>query len=134
MESAKEQLQSTNEELISVNDELQAKNVALTQARDFAMSIVETVRQPLGVPDTELRIKMANRAFYRLFHVPPLEAEGQVVFALSDGPWDFPGLRDSLDILLQGGTSFPDFEMERDLPTVGHRTLVLRGGRIHHLA
>jgi two-component system CheB/CheR fusion protein len=133
LETTKEELQSTNQELISVNDELEAKNAALTQARDFAMSIVETVRQPLLVLDTQLRIRMANRAFCRAFQVPAPEAEGQVAYALSGGSWDFPGLRDSLDGLLQGGTSFPDFEVERDLPTVGHRTLVLGGCRIHHL-
>jgi len=33
----------------------------LVQARDFAMSIVETVRQPLLVLDTQLRIRVATR-------------------------------------------------------------------------
>jgi signal transduction histidine kinase/CheY-like chemotaxis protein len=97
------------------------------------MSIVETVRQPLLVLDMELRIKMANRAFYRLFKVSPLEAEGRVVFSLSDGPWDIPALREELDVLVHGGLSFPGFEIERDFPSVGRRFLVLGGGRIEHL-
>jgi two-component system CheB/CheR fusion protein len=134
LETAKEEMQSTNEELITVNNELEAKNAALTQARDFAMSIVETVRQPLLVLDTELRIRMANQAFCRAFQVSPRKVEGEVVYSLSHGSWDLPGLRDSLDGLLQGGISFPDFEVERDLPTVGHRILVLGGCRIHHLS
>ena len=133
LETAKEELQSANEELITVNDELQAKNTALAQARDFAMSIVETVRQPLLVLDTDLRIRMANRAFYRAFQGSPVEAEGQVIYSLSRGSWDLPGLRDSLDGLLQGGHSFPDFEVERDFPGVGRRSLVLGGCRINHL-
>jgi len=133
LETTKEELQSTNQELITVNDELEAKNAALTQARDFAMSIVETVRQPLLVLDTQLRIRMANRAFCRAFQVSAPEAGGEVVYSLARGSWDLPGLRDSLDSLLQGGISFPDFEVERDLPTVGHRILVLGGCRIHHL-
>jgi two-component system CheB/CheR fusion protein len=133
LETAKEELQSTNEELITVNDELQVKNAALGQARDFAMSIVETVRQPLLVLDTDLRIRMANRAFYRTFQASPLEAEGQVVYSLSHGRWDLPGLRDSLDGLLQGGASFPDFEVEQDFPGVGRRRLVLGGCHINHL-
>jgi two-component system CheB/CheR fusion protein len=133
LETAKEELQSTNEELITVNDELQAKNAALAQARDFAMSIVETVRQPLLVLDTDLRIRMANRAFYRTFRESPLEAEGQVVYSLAQGGWDLPGLRDALDGLLQGGQSFSDFEVEREFPGVGRRNLVVRGSRIHHL-
>ena len=133
LETAKEELQSTNEELITVNDELQAKNAALTQARDFARSIVETVRQPLIALDTDLRIRMANRAFYETFQVSPPEAEGQVVYALSRGSWDLPRLRDALEGLLQGGASFPDFEVEQDFPGVGRRNLVLGGCRIYHL-
>jgi chemotaxis methyl-accepting protein methylase/signal transduction histidine kinase/chemotaxis response regulator CheB len=134
LEAAQEELQSTNEELITVNDELEAKNAALTQARDFAMSIVETVRQPLLVLDTELRIRMANQAFCRTFQVSPREAEGELVYSLARGSWDLPGLRDALDGLLQGGLSFPDFEVEREFAGVGHRTLVLAGCRIHHLS
>jgi two-component system CheB/CheR fusion protein len=133
LETAKEELQSTNEELVTVNEELQAKNAALAQARDFAMSIVETVRQPLLVLDMELRIQMANRAFYRTFKVSPLEAEGQVIFSLSRSYWDLPGLRDSLDSLLHGRISFPDFEVEHDFPTIGRRSLVLGGCLINHL-
>ena len=133
LETAKEELQSTNEELITVNDELQAKNAALAQARDFAMSIVETVRQPLLVLDEMLRIKMANRAFYQAFQVSTSEAEGQLIYSLSSGSWDIPGLRESLEGLLQGGASFPDFEAEQDLPRVGRRSLMLGGCRLNHL-
>ncbi len=133
LETAKEELQSTNEELITVNDELQAKNTALAKARDFAMSIVETVRQPLLVLDMELRIRMANRAFYRLFQVSPLEAEGRLLSALSDGPWEIPELREELEVLVHGGISFPNVEIERDFPGVGRKSLVVAGNRIEHL-
>jgi two-component system, chemotaxis family, CheB/CheR fusion protein len=133
LETAKEELQSTNEELTTVNDELQAKNVALAQARDFAMSVVETVRQPLLVLDGELRIKMANQAFCRAFRVSPIEIEGQLIYSLARGRWDLPLLRTSLDSLLQGRNSFPDFEVEQDFADVGRRSLVLGGCRIEHL-
>jgi len=133
LETAKEELQSTNEELTTVNDELQAKNSALAQARDFAMSIVETVRQPLLVLDTDLRVKMANRAFYRTFQASPVECEGVAISALARGNWNVPGLRDALDSLLHGRQSFPDFEVEQDFPIVGRRMLVVAGCHINHL-
>jgi two-component system, chemotaxis family, CheB/CheR fusion protein len=133
LETAKEELQSTNEELVTVNDELQSKNSVLAQARDFAMSIVETIREPLLVLDTELRIKMANRAFYQTFKLSPREAEGQAIDSLSGGSWDLPGLRDSLAGLLETANSFPNFEVEHHFPTVGRRNLVLGGCRINHL-
>ena len=133
METAKEELQSTNEELVTVNDELQHKNADLAQARDFAVSIVETIRQPLLVLDTDLRIRMANRAFYRTFQILPQEAEGQSIYSLSHGSWDLPRLRAALAGLVQDGNSFPDFEVEQEFTTVGRRTLVLGGCRINHL-
>jgi signal transduction histidine kinase/ActR/RegA family two-component response regulator len=97
------------------------------------MSVVETVRQPLIVLDADLRITMANRAFYRAFHSSPLEAEGQMIYSLSAGSWDIPGLRDSMDGLLQSHKPFADLEVERDFPRVGRRNLVLGGCRINHL-
>ena len=133
LETAKEELQSTNEELITVNDELQAKNAALAQARDFAMSIVETVRQPLLLLDSDLRIRMANRAFYRTFQVSPLEAEGQIIYSLSRGSWDLPGLRDPLDGLSRAPTRFRISRSIRIFRSVGRRSLVLGGCRINHL-
>ena len=134
LETAKEELQSTNEELITVNDELQAKNVALAKARDFAMSIVETVRQPLLVLDMDLRIKMANRAFYRLFQVSPLEAEGRHVVCALRRPVGGSGTargvggsgprRQSLSRAWKSSAIFPAW---------GARFLVVGGNRIEHL-
>jgi PAS domain S-box-containing protein len=132
LETAKEELQSSNEELVTVNSELQTTNAALSQARDFAMSIVETVRQPLLVLDSQLRIRMANRAFIRAFGTSPGKAEGQSIYLLSRGLWDSAGLREALETLLQGANSFPEFEVEQEFPR-GRRTLVLGGCRINHL-
>jgi len=103
------------------------------QARDFAISIVETVRQPLLVLDTDLRIKMANRAFYRTFSSVAAGNRGQLIYALSRGSWDVPGLRDLLDGLVRGGSRFPDFGVEQEFPNVGRRNLVLGGCRINPL-
>jgi two-component system CheB/CheR fusion protein len=133
LETAKEELQSTNEELLTLNDELQAKNAALAQARDFAMSIVETIHQPLLVLDTDLRIKMANRAFYRTFHSSALQAEGQIIYSLSHGGWDIPDLRDSLNSLLAGEVSFPNYEIQRNFTGLGTRSLVLGGCHLNQL-
>ena len=41
----------------------------LEEARAFAMSIVETVREPLVILDDNLRVKSANHSFYQIFQV-----------------------------------------------------------------
>lgn len=133
LETAKEELQSTNEELITVNDELQAKNAALGQARDFAMSIVETVRQPLLVLDANLTIMMANRAFHETFRVTHLETEGKPIYEFAGESWDIPELRRALEEIAQSSNAIASFEVEKDFPRVGGRSLVLGGCRINHL-
>jgi len=39
------------------------------EIRDYAESIVDTVRKPLVLLGQDLRVKMANRAFYTTFRV-----------------------------------------------------------------
>ena len=41
----------------------------------FAQNIVDTVREPLLMLDTTLRVHSANRAFYQTFQVSPQETE-----------------------------------------------------------
>jgi PAS domain S-box-containing protein len=125
LETAKEELQSTNEELTTVNEELRSNNTALIEARDFAMSIIETAATPLLVLDIELRIRAANPAFYRAFQLSPREVNGQLLYSVANGGWDNPRLRDMLQRILPDHKSVQDFEIEQDFPGIGHRVLVL---------
>jgi PAS domain-containing protein len=44
---------------------------AVQEAREYAESIVETVREPLVVLDTDLRVISVNHSFYQAFKVTP---------------------------------------------------------------
>ena len=48
-------------------DALKRREQEIKQSRDYAVSIVETVREPLLVLDGDLRVRTANRAFYQGF-------------------------------------------------------------------
>ena len=130
LETAKEELQSTNEELTTVNEELRLKNEALKDAHNFAMLIVETAAAPLLVLDHELRIKTANRSFYRAFGMSAGETEGQLFYAIFDGCWDIPQLREMLLAVLPRPKAAYDFEMEHEFPNIGHRVLVLNARQL----
>ncbi len=125
LETAKEELQSINEELTTVNDELLSANVTLTEARDFNRSIVETAAYPLLVLDQELRIDTANGSFYQMFGIGAGDLEGQMLFSISDGCWDIPGLREMLESVLREHKTVQGFEVEQDFPDAGRKTLVL---------
>jgi PAS domain S-box-containing protein len=123
--SANEELQSLNEELTTLNEKLRSNHAALIEARDFAMLIIETAAAPLLVLDTELRIKMANPSFYRVFQVSPGEVNGQILYSISNGCWDIPHLRAMLERVLPDKKSIQDLEIEQAFPGVGRRVLVV---------
>ena len=131
LETAKEELQSTNEELSTVNEEMRARNADLQQARDFATSIVETVREPLVVLDNSLCVKKANHAFYQTFRLADHETEGRLLFDLAQGAWDDPALRALLETVLQDHQAFDEFELGTVFPQAGHKSLRMNARRLN---
>jgi two-component system CheB/CheR fusion protein len=94
-------------------------------AKRYAENIVETVREPLMVLDPDLRIVSVNRSFSEVFHLPPKEAEGKLIYELEDRQWDIPELRLLLEQIIQSKSSFNDFEIERMFLGIGRRIMLL---------
>ena len=97
----------------------------------FAQDIFDTVREPLLVLDTGLRVLSANRAFYRVFGVTPGDTEGRSVFALGSGQWDVPGLRTLLLEIIPRDRVFNDFEVSGDFPGLGRRVMLLNARKLY---
>lgn len=95
------------------------------EVRSYAESIVETVREPLVVLDKDLRVRLANRAFYLTFRVTKEETENAVLFSLGNGQWDIPALRTLLEKVLPRDSHFQDFEVEHEFPVIGRRVMLL---------
>ena len=133
LETSKEEIQASNEELLVVNAELQLRNAQAQEARDFADAIVETIREPLLVLDADMRVQLANKAFYRSFQVMPANTERRRIFELGDGHWDIPSLRTLLEELLPANRALVDYEVEHTFPGIGRRVMVLNAQRIDHV-
>ncbi len=108
--------------------------LAIENAREYAESIVATVREPLIVLDGDLRVVSANRSFYRVFAVKPEETEGQLVYDLGNRQWDIPKLRELLEEIIPKNNTFEGFQMEHDFPTIGRRIMILNARRIYREA
>lgn len=100
-------------------------------ALDYAENIIATLRHPFLVLDRDLRVKSANRSFYRSFKVSPEETQGKKVYDLGNGQWNISHLRILLEEILPQNTSFDDFEVEHEFPTIGHRYMLLNARRVH---
>jgi PAS domain S-box-containing protein len=119
-------LRDTTEELLSserLKDEIQ-------DAREYAEDIVETVREPLLVLNSDLKILTANISFYSTFRVTPEETIGKFIYDLGDRQWDIPKLRVLLEEILLRHLVFYDYEVEHDFPAVGQKTILLNARQI----
>jgi PAS domain S-box-containing protein len=101
------------------------------ETREYAESIVDTVREGLVVLDADLRVISANRSFYETFKVEPEETEGQLLYDLGNRQWDIPKLRELLEEILPTDTTFDNFEVEREFKMIGRRVMHLNARRIY---
>ncbi|MBE9077549.1 PAS domain-containing protein [Romeria aff. gracilis LEGE 07310] len=97
----------------------------LEVSRNYAESIVETVREPLIVLDADLHIQRANRAFYDVFQVVPAATEQRLIFEIGNGQWDIPELRSLLENVFTNHVELRDYEVEQDFEQIGHKVLLL---------
>lgn len=132
LETAKEELQSLNEELSTTNDELAYRNRELrtlhdkmASSRDYAEAIVETMSDPVLILEADFRVIRANDAFYKFFKVDEHEVLGTSLFSLSDGHWDTPALRRTLNSLSVLRPRISDVEVARVFPVIGYRSVRL---------
>src|SRR3954447_18541784 len=101
----------------------------------YAQNIVDTVREPLLILDTTLRVRSANRAFYQTFHVSPEETVDRLIYQLGNGQWDIPDLRTLLEDIVPTSSVFDDFELEHTFPAIGRRVMLLNAHKLkagHH--
>lgn len=95
-----------------------------------ADSIVDTVREPMLVLSADLRVRKANRSFYKTFKVSPEETVDRLVYDLGNQQWDIPWLRKLLEEVLPQDREFDDFEVDHVFPAIGRKHMLLNARRI----
>jgi len=100
----------------------------LDEARDYAKSVVDTMRESLVILDPSLRVVSANPAFYRTFCLQPREVANQPIWEIGDRRWDLPQLRRSLERVISEGEKMVDFEV--DFPGEKDTQIVMNARRL----
>ena len=106
------------------------QNPFVEDIETYAQDIVDTVREPLLMLDTTLRVRSANRAFYQTFQVSSEETENRLIYELGNGQWDIPALRTLLEDIIPTSSVFNDFELEHTFPIIGRRVMLLNGRKL----
>ncbi len=103
----------------------------LQEIETYAQNIGDTIRDPLLILDRDLRVKSANRSFYKTFQALPEETEGFLVGELGDGQWDIPPLLALLRDIVPTKGQFDDYEVTHDFPRIGRRTMLLNARKLY---
>ena len=130
LETSKEEIESTNEELITTNQELQTRNDLLNESYDYSEAIISTMHEPMIILDKDLRVKSANKSFYRNFRVTKEDTERTLLYDLGNKQWNIPRLRELLEDIIPKNAHFHDFEVIQEFPGVGEKIMSLNASRI----
>jgi two-component system CheB/CheR fusion protein len=112
-----------------ISKRIQAE-AAVQVARELAENIVDTIREPLVVLDSDLQVVSANRAFYQYFQVTVTDTVGRKIYDLGDKQWNIPALRELLEIILPRDKAVEGYVVEHDFPNIGHHRIMLNARRI----
>jgi PAS domain S-box-containing protein len=114
-------------------DQSEEREVAKTmaEAKSFMESMVESVRYPLIVIDSSLRVLRTNLMYRQTFLAQDESTLGRKIFALDSGCWDDEGLLSRLACVVPEDRPFDDFEMERLFPSIGRRVMLISARRMY---
>ncbi len=113
--------------------ELEITKISEDADREYAESIINTVREPLIVLDQDLRVVTASRSFYEVFKVNTKETVGQLIYDLGNKQWNIPKLRELLETILPQKTTFDNYEVEHDFTAIGRRIMLLDARQIQRV-
>ncbi len=108
---------------LSAESEVQA-------ARNQAEAIVTTLREPLIVLDSSLRIVSASQSFYKRFKTSPEKTVGMLLYELGNRQWDIPELRELLEGILPQKNTIEDYALELKIAGNGLYKLVLNAREV----
>jgi PAS domain-containing protein len=110
-----------------------SETLNIQQERDiegYAQDICDTIRNPLLIVDADLRVRSANRAFYRVFNTSAKQTEGRVLTQLGNGQSNIRSLVDLLRRVIPELTNFDDYEITASFPHLGLRAFLINARKL----
>lgn len=97
----------------------------------YIKTVVDVVREPVLILDSDLRVMTANESFFRTFQVELKDTQNKHVYELGDGQWDIPALKKLLEDILPKNTFFKGFEVIHEFPFIGRKVMILNARQIY---
>ena len=110
--------------------EIKKARQAVQDAKNYAESIVESVKDPLIVLNQALEVVSANPAFYQTFSTNPEETVDHRIYELGDGQWNVAPLRSLLEEVIPDNAIVNDYVITQTFPALGKRVMQLDAVRV----
>src|SRR6266436_6720027 len=98
--------------------------------RDCIENILRAVPDPAMILDVDLRLQMANEAFYQMFKLSPTESQGRLIYELGSRQWNIPWLRGLLEELLSCNSVLHDFQITHTFENIDSPALSLNARKL----
>src|SRR5580704_3897754 len=118
--------------LLAIEDVSEERAARQESKRNWQLtqSIVDTIRDPLVVLESDMTIVTASRAFLTIFGISEAETHGRRVSELGQHQWDVPALRHLMEKVLPENKPIESFEIEDNFPGLGRRVFNLNARKI----
>jgi two-component system CheB/CheR fusion protein len=106
-------------------DVVRSANEQLRKSSEFFRGIINTVREPLLVLDSDLRVIAANEPYLSTFKVSLAETVDKFFYRVSNEQWNMPRLRMLLEQVLPQQQVVMNFEVDHTFERIGHKTMLV---------
>ncbi len=121
---------SESERMADIFKQNQQLKTRIKDVLEYVYTIVETIRQPLLVLSTDLKILTANSCFYQIFSMISHETIGHLIYDLGNRQWDIPTLHVLFEEMLPNNAIINDFVVDLDFPGVGRKIIRINARQI----
>ncbi len=101
-----------------------------SESGKYVEGILGTIREPLVVLDSELRVVNASAFFYRHFQTTPGQIVGKSFFRISNGQWEIPEIQLLLKELLVRNAQVNDYKVENKFESTGPKIMHINACRV----
>ena len=112
-----------------LSDRIRA-DARVVESRDFAETVIRTLREPLLVLDDHFVVTSANDAFYQVFQLKPERVIGRPVFDMGGHELNVPAFRSMLETALLERSTINNYEIHRQFAGVGELAMCVNASAV----
>ncbi|MFB3890294.1 MAG: chemotaxis protein CheB [Candidatus Bathyarchaeia archaeon] len=104
-------------------DALVRSKQEIEKSRNFAETVLATMREPLVVLDADLKVAMANPSFYKTFDIEAGDAEQKSIYKVGDKQWQVSEFKQAIEKIGADGEPVNDIIIDHAFPKTGRKVL-----------